>query len=167
MKTADSKEAKSKGRRDFLKTGAVGTGLILANPFNIIGSPLKSADEVKVAVVGCGGRGRGVAFSNIPKIPGCKMVAVCDVVKSRREGFKARHKKTTGENINAYEDFYDMIQKETLDAIVLTTPDFWHMQHTVDALEAGIHVYCEKAMSNKLEDAYKMAAAMKKTGKLL
>ena len=145
----------------------MGTGLILANPFNIIANPLSSADEVKVAVVGCGGRGNGVAFSNIPKIPGCKMVAVCDVVESRREAFRKKHKENTGENINAYEDFYQMLDKETLDAVVLTTPDFWHMPHTVDALEAGVHVYCEKAMSNKLEDAYKMAAAMKKTGKLL
>ena len=161
-------ESDKSGRRGFLKkSGALGAGLILANPFNIISKPLNSADEVKVALVGCGGRGGGVAFSNIPKIPGCNLVAVCDIVESRRENFKARHKKSTGKNINAYEDFYQMLDKENLDAVVLTTPDFWHMQHTVDALEAGIHVYCEKAMSNKLEDAYKMAAAMKKTGKLL
>jgi len=156
------------GRRGFLKaSGAVGAGLVLANPFNIIANPLNSADEVKVALVGCGGRGSGVAFSNIPKIPGCKLVAVCDIVESRRNGFRDKHKSKTGESVNTYEDFYQMLDKESLDAVVLTTPDFWHMQHTVDALEAGLHVYCEKAMSNRLEDAYKMAAAMKKTGKLL
>ncbi len=155
-------------RRGFMKkSGLLGAGLVLANPFNIIANPLTSADEVKIGLVGCGGRGGGVAFSNIPKIPGSKLVAVCDIVQSRREGFKNRYKNMTGQSVSTYEDFYDMLKKETLDAIVLTTPDFWHMQHAVDALEEGIHVYCEKAMSNKLEDAYKMASTMKKTGKLL
>ncbi|MGB3466176.1 MAG: Gfo/Idh/MocA family oxidoreductase [Cyclobacteriaceae bacterium] len=155
-------------RRGFLKAGgAIGAGLVLANPFNIIANPLQSANEVKVALVGCGGRGGGVAFSNIPKIPGCQLVAVCDIVERRRTQFKNRYKNKTGQSVNTYEDFYKMLESETLDAIVLTTPDFWHMQHTVDALEAGLHVYCEKAMSNNLDDAYKMASAMKKTGKLL
>ena len=47
-----------------------------------------------------------------------------------------------------------MLDKEKeLDAVVIATPDFWHAPHTVDCLEAGKHVYCEKEMSNTLEGA--------------
>ena len=155
-------------RRNFLKTSTLfGTGLILANPFSITANPLKAADKVNVGVVGCGGRGGGVIFSNIPKIPSANLVAVCDIVESRRENAKNRFNSMYNTKVKAYENFYEMMEKEELDAVVLTTPDFWHMQHAVDAMEAGLHVYCEKAMSNNMADARKMAESMKKTGKLL
>ena len=61
-----------------------------------------------------------------------------------------------------------MLDKEKdLDAVIIATPDFWHAEHTVDCLKAGLHVYCEKEMSNTLEGARRMAQAAKKTGKLL
>ena len=44
-----------------------------------------------------------------------------------------------------------MLEKEDLDAVFVATPDFWHSPHTVMALDAGCHVYCEKMMSNTLE----------------
>ncbi len=155
-------------RRNFIKTSSIlGTGLVLGNPFNITASPFTVADKVNVAVVGLGGRGRGVVFNNIPKIPSANLVAVCDIVESRRESTKDRFNKEHNTKIKAYENFYKLIETENLDAIVLTTPDFWHMQHAVDAMEAGLHVYCEKAMSNNIKDARKMAESMKKTGKLL
>jgi len=159
---------KESSRRDFIKTSALfGGGLMLGNPFNITANPLSVADKVNIAVVGCGGRGSGVLFSNIPKIPSANLVAVCDIVESRREGAKERFNSQFGGKVNAYEDFYEMLEKEELDAVVLTTPDFWHKAHAVDAMNAGLHVYCEKAMSNNIEDAKKMAQAMKSTGKLL
>ncbi len=61
-----------------------------------------------------------------------------------------------------------MLDKEkNLDAVIIATPDFWHADHTVDCLKAGLHVYCEKEMSNTLEGARKMVQAARQTGKLL
>lgn len=155
-------------RRDFIKHSALfGTGLMIGNPLSITANPLKAADKINIAVVGCGGRGGGMIFSNIPKIPSANLVAVCDIVESRRERAKNNYMQQYGGTVNAYEDFYEMMEKENLDAIAMATPDFWHMRHAVDSLEAGIHVYCEKAMSNNIEDARKMAEAQKRTGKLL
>ena len=161
-------EKNTTDRRNFMKTSALfSTGLMLGNPFSITANPLKVGDKVNVAVVGCGGRGRGVIFNNIPKIPSANLVAVCDIIESRREQAKDEYNAKYNGKVKAYENFYEMLEKEKLDAVALITPDFWHMQHAVDALDAGIHVYCEKAMSNKLEDARKMAEAMKRSGKLL
>jgi predicted dehydrogenase len=61
-----------------------------------------------------------------------------------------------------------MLDKEKdLDAVIIATPDFRHAEHTIACLEAGLHVYCEKEMSNTLEGARKMVAAARKSGKLL
>ena len=61
-----------------------------------------------------------------------------------------------------------MLDKEKdLQAVIIATPDFWHSEHTVACLKAGLHVYCEKEMSNTLEGARKMVQAAKETGKLL
>ena len=156
------------GRRDFIKSSSIiGAGIVLAKPFGIRASTFSVFNQVNVAVVGCGGRGSGIIFSNIPKIEGCNLVAVCDVIESRRENAKRRFKQQQGKNINAYEDFYEMLEKEKLDVVVLATPDFWHASHAIDAMNAGLHVYCEKAMSNRLKDAKKMAQTMQKTGKFL
>ena len=69
---------------------------------------------------------------------------------------------------NAYVDYREMLDKEKdLDAVIVATPDFWHSPHTVACLEAGLHVYCETAMSNTVEGAGKMVEAARRTGKLL
>ncbi|MBA7640831.1 Inositol 2-dehydrogenase/D-chiro-inositol 3-dehydrogenase [subsurface metagenome] len=69
---------------------------------------------------------------------------------------------------NTYVDYREMLEKEKdLDAVIIATPDFWHCEQTVACLEAGLHVYCEKEMSNTLEGAKKMLEAAKKSGKLL
>ena len=57
--------------------------------------------------------------------------------------------------------------EKDLDAVIIATPDFWHAEQTIACLKAGLHVYCEKEMSNTLEGARKMVQAAKQTGKLL
>jgi predicted dehydrogenase len=58
-------------------------------------------------------------------------------------------------------------EKDSLDAVIVATPDFWHSRQTVACLEAGLHVYCEPEMSNTLEGARAMVQAAQRTGKLL
>ena len=73
----------------------------------------------------------------------------------------------TGREIAALRSIEEIEASADIDAVIIATPDFWHAQHTVDCLEAGKHVYCEKEMSNTLEGARKMVAAARETGKLL
>jgi predicted dehydrogenase len=73
-----------------------------------------------------------------------------------------------GHNANAYVDYHEMLASEkNLDAVIIATPDFWHARHTVDCLQAGLHVYCEKEMSNTLDGARRMVLAARQTKKLL
>jgi len=67
-----------------------------------------------------------------------------------------------------YEDYREMLDKEKgLNAVIVATPDCWHAEHAIACLNAGLHVYCEKEMSNTLEGARKMVETARKTGKLL
>jgi predicted dehydrogenase len=93
--------------------------------------------------------------------------AVCDIWSYNRDWVSKRLKAYRHDN-NTYVDYREMLDKDKdLDAVIIATPDFWHAEHTVACLKAGLHVYCEKEMSNTLEGAKKMVQAAKETGKLL
>ena len=70
--------------------------------------------------------------------------------------------------VRAYENYEDLLAKEKdLQAVVIATPDFCHAPMTNTALKAGLHVYCEKMMSNTIDGARSMVQTMRETGKLL
>jgi len=76
--------------------------------------------------------------------------------------------KKFGHDVKAYVDYQDLLEAETdLDAAVIATPDFVHHEHTIASLNKGLHVYCEKEMSNSLAKARQMVLAARETGKLL
>lgn len=129
--------------------------------------PQGDAAEVNVALLGVGAQG-DVLLNSMLKIPGLRFKAVCDVWTEYNLRRAANLLKKYGHEVNTYEDYREMLDKEKgLDAVVIATPDFWHAEHTVACLQAGLHVYCEKEMSNTLEGARRMVQAARDTGKLL
>ncbi|MBN2011822.1 Gfo/Idh/MocA family oxidoreductase [candidate division KSB1 bacterium] len=154
-------------RRDFMKVSAVaGAGLLMPT---IIRSqtPASSSDDLNIALLGTGAQGQ-VLMDSMLKIPNIRFKAVCDIWTEYNRKRAAGILKRYGHKLNQYEDYREMLAKEKdLDAVIIATPDFWHARHTIACLEAGLHVYCEKEMSNNLADARKMVLAAKRTGKLL
>jgi predicted dehydrogenase len=123
--------------------------------------------EVNVALLGSGAQGQ-VLLDSMLKIPGLRFRAVCDIWEEYNQKRTVRILKKYKFDVNGYTDYREMLDKEKdLDAVIIATPDFWHAPHTVDCLEAGTHVYCEKEMSNTLEGARTMVLAARKSGKLL
>ncbi len=123
--------------------------------------------EINVALLGAGAEGQ-VLTDSMLRIPGLRFRAVCDIWTEYNQKRVVNILKKYKHEVNAYEDYREMLDKETsIDAVVIATPDFWHSQHTVDCLKAGKHVYCEKEMSNTLAGARAMVAAARETGKLL
>jgi predicted dehydrogenase len=153
-------------RRWFIKSG-VAAGAALALPHAALaGEGQKRQDDINVAFIGVGEQGKTL-LDNCVRIPGLRIKAVCDIWPYRRTWGSRRASAYKHEN-NAYEDYREMLAKEkNLDAAVIATPDFWHSRQTVDCLKGGLHVYCEKEMSNTIEDAKKMVLAARETGKLL
>ena len=131
------------------------------------GTQAERLADIHVALLGAGEQGQ-VLMNACLKIPGLRFKAVCDIWTSYNQQRSSRILKKYKHDVNTYEDYREMLSSETdLDAVIIATPDFWHADHTVACLEAGLHVYCEKEMSNTLEGARRMAEAARKTGKLL
>jgi predicted dehydrogenase len=159
-------------RRSFLRyTAAAGAGVLLS-PLAAQGKEQESrkrssSNEVNVALIGAGAQGQ-VLLSSCLKIPDLRFKAVCDIWADYNLKRAYRLLQKYGHQLNPYVDYHDMLSKEKdLDAVIIATPDFWHSPMTVDCLNAGLHVYCEKEMSNTLEGARKMVLAARRTGKLL
>jgi predicted dehydrogenase len=163
----DPKNDNNLNRRNFMKVGAVaGAGLMMPN---IIRSQttLGSSDDLNIALLGTGSQGQ-VLLNAMLKLPGIRFKAVCDIWTDYNQKRAARLLKKYGHPVNRYIDYREMLANEKdLDGVIIATPDFWHAPHTIACLEAGLHVYCEKEMSNTLANARKMVETAKKTGKLL
>jgi predicted dehydrogenase len=123
--------------------------------------------EINVAILGVGAQGQ-ILMEAMLRIPGLRFRAVCDIWTEYNLRRAVNTLGRFGHEVNGYEDYREMLDREKeLDAVVIATPDFWHAQHTVDCLEAGRHVYCEKEMANTLEGARRMVEAARRTGRLL
>jgi predicted dehydrogenase len=74
-----------------------------------------------------------------------------------------------GHTNQAFVDYKEMLDKMKgkMDALIVATPDFWHAEHAIAAMKAGLDVYCEKEMSNTVADARRMVEAKNETGRLL
>lgn len=161
------KVKKAINRRSFLRSAAgVGAGLLMS-PMTLGQAGASKTDDINVALLGAGAQGQ-VLLTACLKIPGIHFKAVCDIWKAynlkRTSGLLKRYR----HEHNAYADYKEMLDKEKdLDAVIVATPDFWHAEHAIACMKAGLHVYCEKEMSNTLEGAQKMVQTAKETSKLL
>lgn len=154
-------------RRDFIKTSAVaGAGLFVA-PLIKTSAQSSVTNDLNVALLGTGAEGQ-VLMNACLKIPNIKFKAVCDIWEDYNLKRAYRLLQKYGHELNAYIDYREMLAKEKdLDAIIIATPDFWHAKQAVDSMNAGLHVYCEKEMSNTLEGAKQIVHAAKRTGKVV
>ncbi len=156
-------------RRNFIKTSAAAASLLPS--FNVLGQFAETLgpkdDDVNVAVIGYGAEGE-ILTDAAMKIPGVRFKAVCDIWDYRRKMAKGRLK-SLGHDVNVYEDYREMLDAEAknIDCCIVATPDWMHAENTCACMEAGKHVYCEKEMSNRLEDARDMVLSQRKTGQIL
>lgn len=156
-------------RRDFITKSAAGAGLLLGASPAILKAREAAApgQDIRVAFIGCG-KQQEVLFNAMVNVPGIRYVACCDIMKARLQRAVGTIYRRFDYRPNHYMDAAEMLEKEAgnLDAVFVATPDFWHAPHTIMALDAGYHVYCEKMMAHTIEDARAMVAAMDRSGKL-
>ena len=159
-------------RREFLgaTAAAAGAGLLLTScrPDDTPQPSSKKTplDTLNVALIGFGEEGH-VLLESLLNIEGVRVVALCDIWDYHRDEGE-RYLKKIGRAVRAYENYEDLLSREKdLQAVVVATPDFWHAPMTNPCLKAGLHVYCEKMMSNTIEGARSMVVTMRQTGRLL
>jgi predicted dehydrogenase len=91
----------------------------------------------------------------------CEVVAVCDVYRRR---MKRAMERTGGEG---YMDYRKLLDRKDIDAVFVVTPDHWHSKISIDAMDAGKHVYVEKPMTLTIEQAMELKKAVKHYDKVL
>jgi hypothetical protein len=131
-------------RRSFLRsTAAAGAGLAFS-PMVLGQAGGAKADDINVALLGAGAQGQ-VLMNACRNIPGVRFKAVCDIWTAYNQKRVSRMLTAYRQEHNTYVDYQEMLSKEKdLQAVIVATPDFWHSEHTVACLKAGLHVYCEK-----------------------
>jgi len=160
-----SNSNKDISRRNFVKTSAAAGAGIILSPMIMSKARANDSNNLNIALLGCGSEGQ-VLMNAMLKIPNIRFKAVCDIWKDYNLKRAYRLLKKYGHELNAYEDHRDMLAKEKeLDAVIIATPDFWHATHAEDCLRAGLHVYCEKEMSNTLAGAKRILRAAKTSDK--
>ena len=122
------------------------------------------AKVIKVGIIGCGGIAIGKHMPSLAKVENCEMVAFCDIIPRRAEKAAAKYGK---EGAKVFTDYKELLAVEDIDVVHVCTPNRSHSFITVDALEAGKHVMCEKPMAINSAEALKMVEAAKRTGKKL
>lgn len=119
--------------------------------------------KLRVGIIGCGFIS-AVHLAGYSKCENVELTAFCDIIPERAQ---AAFEKYGGKDSHVYEDYKEMLKKEELDAVSVCTENNMHAEITIAALNAGIHVFCEKPMAITGAEADAMVAAAKKSGKKL
>ncbi len=149
-------------RRRFLQKTSVGALALGAGPLIAPAIQAQGAnDRLAMAVIGVGGMGGGHVSQllELQERENINLVAVCDVFRERAKRAAERCK---GE---AFEDYRKLLERKDIDAVVVATPDHWHAKMSIDGMQAGKHVYCQKPMTLTIEQAIDVRNAARKLGK--
>lgn len=118
-------------------------------------------DTIQIALIGAGGMGQGDA-KMATSIPGVKLIAACDCYDGRLKHMKEVY----GPDTFTTRDYREIVGKKEIDAVIIATPDHWHSRISVDCLNAGKHVYCEKPMVHAIEEGQSIIKAQASSGKV-
>lgn len=102
---------------------------------------------IRVAVVGCGRVSRTVHYAGIKANGDFEFHAVCDVDRARADEWSRKN------NVKAYYDIDDLLEREPLDLVAINTPNGTHPQLVAKAANRGVHVLCEKPLAMRVQDA--------------
>ncbi len=114
-------------------------------------------DNIQIALIGAGGMGVADANTAIT-VPGVKLVAACDLYDGRLQDAKRIY----GNDIFTTRDYRQILERKDIDAVIIATPDHWHKDISVAAMNSGKSVYCEKPMVHDVNEGNAVVEAQKK-----
>ncbi len=163
-------DRKNMNRRQFIRhsagAAALGLGFPYSVPSSVIGnsSRILPSDKITVGCIGMGGQGRG-DMRNFLRESDAHVVAVCDVDANRlHRAIKMVNEQYGNNDCAAYGDFRELVARNDIDVVQITTPDHWHAPIAVAAASAGKDMYGEKPFAHSLREGRAMCDAIKRYG---
>jgi predicted dehydrogenase len=159
-------------RRDFLRrtaAGAAGLGYFLNGkwtPLEAAGPmprPASPADRVNAGFIGFGIRGN-ILMEAARNTGLVNLVVACDCYQGHLDRAKER---TSGKIETNFAQYKKVLDRKDVDAVIIATPDHWHLPIVLDALAAGKDVYIEKPMTHTVEEGPEIIAAVKRYNRVL
>ena len=157
-------------RREFLHKGALASLGTLAFSPKSYSKILGANDRVRVACVGFSDRHRAShvpPFKALAKGMNFEMVALSDLWNRRRDEGKAFLEKELGGSIQTYRNNEELYSAKGIDAVFISTADFQHALHTIEAVKAGCDAYTEKPLAETMEDNRAVLKAVKDSNKIV
>ncbi|MFN7945673.1 MAG: Gfo/Idh/MocA family oxidoreductase [Blastocatellia bacterium] len=136
-------------RRTFVSTSAASVVVAAASRNRVLGAN----NRLRVGIIGCGGLAQGAHIPSLLKMKdsdNVEIVAVSDVYQKRLDQAAT----TTG--AKPVKDYRALLDQKDIDYVAIVTPEHWHAKMTLDAADAGKHIYCEKPMTWSIEEAKKV-----------
>lgn len=171
MKNNDEKTILN-ARRDFLKTSALLAGGTILSTIPLAGAYAAGNDTIKIALVGCGGRGTGAAFQALDTKYNIKLVAMADAFRDRLDdSYKALFGKYGKDKVDVSEDKkfvgFDGYKKAIAEAdvVLLATPPGFRPAHFEEAIKQGKHVFMEKPVATDSPGIRKVLAVAEEAKK--
>ncbi len=120
------------------------------------------SDRVRVGMIAAGARAHQL-LEKMQRLPGVEIASVFDAYQGRID---RAIEKTAGRAARA-DSYQAILEDGSIDAVTIASPDHWHAAQCIEALEAGKHVYCEKPLTYNIDEGLEIAAAVKRSGKIL
>ena len=172
------------GRREFLRRAGEGTAIVGVSVMGAScatappGKAVKIADpsapttgrlvppgrKIGTGFMGVGGRGNSLLGNMMERVAnegGVEVKAVCDIYEPR----KARARRVSRADV--HHDYRELLARDDIDAVVIASPDHWHAQMCLDALDAGKDVYVEKPFTLTIDEARRVRDKVLETGRVL
>lgn len=139
-------------RREFIRNSSLLSAISLLPMDRLYAAEKK----IRVAAIGINGMGWS-DLEALLKVPNVDCVALCDVdarvLSKRKAELSAK-----GIQVKTYENYKELLQDKSIDAVIIGTPDHWHALQMIDACKAGKAVYIEKPLGNSMEECDRMVA---------
>lgn len=162
-------------RRAFIRNSAIVAGGISIVPRHVLGRGFTApSDKINLGFIGLGKQG-GLLARFFTTNTDVQIVAGAEVWQSKQAWFKEQVEKFYADQrdvsnyngVKTYTQYKEMLAQKDVDAVVVATPDHWHAIQSIDALNAGMDVYCEKPMTNTIAEGRAMVKAVEKNERVL
>lgn len=157
-------------RRRYLQTIAAASALATTHPLWSSDRPAPS-ERINLGFIGIGMMGRGHLGGFLGQAD-VQVIAVCDVEQTRlanaKEQVEAHYAQAERSGnfsgCHAYNDFRELLARDDIDAVVIATPDHWHVLNCLHAIQAGKDIYCEKPLTHHIAEGRTLVDRVREKG---